>query len=174
MTELALLPERSGCPNCGGEGKRWMHGGRDVCSECWLDVAMDIQESNWSRTMTAIKKQEPFVPKTSRRPRLSAIAPLCANPHNGNSRPLAVGRSEVLGEKGSPSRSLGPAQRRWAPLARSLEAASYNSVCLLCGRIWYGSRDTHCKKCRGLCVNRSDHDLGLMCRHPTQFIEGNE
>lgn len=203
---MELLPEFAGCPNCGSNGKRWKHFGQDVCSECWLDVAMDLQAANFKGAAMAVKKQEPVIPKSSRSPLIRR------NPGNGLTRRPGTssrlgGGLDDLGKKGSRGLSVAerqarqcaeaqwevelgeararlsdevqpvprtsPPRNRWRAMTALLFGGprTYNAVCLLCGRIWYGSRAERCKKCGGLCQQRTDHDLGLMGRHPQAMIE---
>lgn len=46
-----------------------------------------------------------------------------------------------------------------------------NSVCLLCGHIWWNAKIAKCPKCKGLCVVRGDDDLALMGR-AKRTVEG--
>lgn len=63
---------------------------------------------------------------------------------------------------------------KWKTKLTELLKPGYNSICLLCGHVFYGASMSSCSRCGGLCQLRTDHDLGLMGRHATTYIEAEQ
>ena len=175
------IEQQEPCPQCAGTGKRWkMLDGRDVCDECWMDTMMDIQAAHYRSAASNVKQVEPSIPKSSRSP---AIRPNPGTVQTLTTRNLksSCGGLDDLGKKGSPSkpplpyeyapnRKL-PSQARWRKVLAEIIKPGWNSQCLLCSRWYYGAVLELCSRCGGRCTQHTDHALGLMGRHPAQFIE---
>jgi hypothetical protein len=138
------------CPRCGSVGKSWkLLDGSDVCDSCWLDVAMDRQALHWLEARAAVPAQQPPPFKRLVRRHQFPVRMAQARPEEPMTRDKA----------------------KWKKALAELVQPGYNSICMLCGRIYYGAAMSACSRCGGLCVQRSDHDLGLMGRHATQLVE---
>jgi hypothetical protein len=138
------------CPRCAAvECKRWkLLDGSDVCDECWLDTAMDRQAEHW-RSATAAT----HTPKVSQ----------CATIRR---------RSPAVRE--FPVRPARPRVADWRAKWEELVKPGRNSACLLCGRWYYGAVLETCSRCGGRCVQRTDRDMNMMCRHATTFVESEQ
>ena len=144
------------CPRCGAqECKRWkLLNGADVCDECWLDTAQDMLSSGgWKMAADRLVRRPPT--STGRAQ---------------YARPMAKPASPSKPRQAYPVREAQP-RRDWRAIAEKLLTPQLNSICLLCSHIFYGASLPSCTRCGGLCVQRSDHDLGLMCRRATQLVE---
>jgi hypothetical protein len=143
--EPALLPERAGCPQCGStSGKRWR-------SYSGIELCTDCE---WD-----------YLSDLNGRKLLDARAALPpAQPQLRRTMPR---------KKQHPVRAARP-RTDYKSMLDKLVQPGYNSICLLCARIYYGAAMSSCSRCGGLCVQRSDHDLGLMGRRATQVVEAGE
>jgi hypothetical protein len=139
------------CPRCTGTGKRWrMLDGTDVCDECWLDTAMDRQAMHWREARAALPA--PVLPVPFKRLARRREWPI------RDARPTVDRCAETR-------------DPRWKAALAKLITPSYNSICILCGHIFYGATMASCSRCGGMCKLHTDHDLGLMARHATVLVE---
>lgn len=165
------------CPTCNAvDCKRWqMFSGQWVCDECWLDVAMDIQQHHFKvaqgDVMSRLRHRDPSIARASRCRGLNAETnpALCPTPDNAGPRASRPGTPDALAVKGSRFRL--PLTTRMRQSLDSTVKPGYNSVCLLCSHIFYGAAMASCSRCGGLCQLRTDHDLQLQTRHSTRLIE---
>ena len=167
----ALSQQHEPCPTCNAvDCKRWqMLSGQWVCDECWLDVAMDIQQHHFKIARGALR--EPSVARASGQLGLRAKnnLRLCPNPDNRGQRATNSRQPDALAVKGSRFRP--PLTGALRKSLDTLVQPGYNSVCLLCAHIFYGAAMASCSRCGGLCQLRTDHDLQLQQRRAVQLIE---
>lgn len=143
------------CPTCGGTGKRWRSlSGIDLCDECAWDFFCDL---NGRKMLDARATLPPL------------LVPRRAPRHLMLSQQALRERRFNLRERESDMR--GRARVDWKKQLAKLVQPGYNSVCLLCSRIYYGATMDKCSRCGGLCQQVTDHDLGLMGRRATELIE---
>lgn len=155
MSEPLLLPEQAGCPNCGSTtGKRWRsYSGVDICTDCDWDYLSTL---NGRKLLDARSALPPLVPRRS---------PRFIQQSQQRLRELRFDQREREADM------QGRAKVNWKKQLEEIITPSYNSVCLLCGHIFWGAAMSSCSRCGGLCQTRSDHDLGLMTRHATELVE---
>jgi hypothetical protein len=156
---VQVVPDEPCCPTCGStDAKRWKTlDGQEVCDECVMDVMMDRQRTWYNRarsnavTLPNYSRREPkTLPRKSESPNLIRHKSAGTNPTSGTTGSLRGGGLDFLGRTlGSPT----------------------HAQCLNCGRLWWGSTRERCKRCGGLCVPRTTHDLELMQRYPTFHVE---
>ena len=145
MSSLPLLPAQAGCPQCGStEGKRWRsYSGIELCTDCEWEYFSELNGRKLLESRAALPQP----------PQLRRAMPR---------------------KKQHPVREAQPrgcAQQKWKTVLDGLLTPSYNSICLICSHIFYGAAMSSCSRCGGLCVQRSDHDLGLMGRHSIDLVE---
>lgn len=180
----------SNCLNCNAAGtKKWkLYNGMEVCSDCCYDVQQDFNGKQFQEARGLLR--EPLRPTASKSPGLRRHVR-----HNPSSVPTPTtgnltasdaawgGGRDAVGKGGSRSqpRPRPPwhrlngvpdaAHSKYKAVMEEVIKPGYNSVCRLCGHIFYGAALSSCSRCGGACALRTDHDLGLMARNPHKFIE---
>jgi hypothetical protein len=144
----ALSQQNEPCLTCNAvDCKRWqMLSGQWVCDECWLDVAMDIQQHH-------------FRIAESNLTRTGCVSVPVAKVAGGRQKPITQRNWRI------------PLSKLTRKALDTLVQPGYNSVCLLCAHIFYGAAMSSCSRCGGLCQLRTDHDLQLQQRRAIPMIE---